>query len=337
MSHTPLRPDFLICSERSGSNLIRSIMNAHPEVYAPDPIHLTAFWDRLHEFGELEDDRNWRRLLEAIVEFYEGWMGELVPGLELNVESLAKRLESRSFIAVYEYIYGLGLEACGKSRLFLKENHTAQRADFLLRHYPDARFVFQVRDPRDYLASCKKMRGYKYGSATESTQVWRDDQQAGLRLRAVLGPEQVFALRYETLVEEPERVLRQICDFLGLAFAPEMLDFHKTEDAKRAAKRPAWRNLDKAITGSRRGRFAETLSGIEIDLVEQRVGDLMERFGYARTRPPATSLQRAALAIYTSLEPDIRRLRRGNKVHAGPAVERTIDRYSRPSTPIDIT
>lgn len=336
MKPTTLRPDFLICSERSGSNLIRSIMNAHPDVYAPDPIHLTAFWDRLHEFGELADDRNWHRLLSAIVDFYRGWMGELVPGLELGVEDLEKRVDSRAFVSIYEAIYGMGLEAAGKSRLFLKENHTAQRADFLLRHYPDARFVFQVRDPRDYLASCKQMRNYKYGSATQSLEVWRSDQQAGLRLRGVLGPEQVFALRYESLVEDPERVLRDVCAFLDLPFAPQMLEFHKTADAKRAARRPAWRNLDKAIMGSRRGRYRETLSGIEIDLVEQRAGALMQRFGYEPDRSPARGMKRALLSAFASLEPRIRQIQRGRDVEAGPVVERTIDRYATPDARIDI-
>ncbi len=336
MAPTRLRPDFLICSERSGSNLIRSILNAHPDVYAPDPIHLTAFWDRLHEFGDLEDDRHWRALLTAIVEFYADWMGELDPGLEFTVDGLAAQLPSRSFIEIYEHFYARGLEASGKSRLFIKENHTAQRADLLLRHYPDARFVFQVRDPRDYLASCKNMRGYKYGSAVESTRIWRDDQLAGIRLMAALGPKQVFAARYETLVESPEPLLREICDFLDLPFAPEMLEFHKTDDARRAAARPAWRNLRKAITPARRGRFADTLSPIEIDLVEQQVGELMERVGYERSRRSPSALRRAGLAVYASLEPDVRRWRRGRGEISRTAVDRAIDRHTGGAGPIGI-
>jgi len=277
---TRLRPNFLICSERSGSNLIRSILNAHPALYAPDPIHLGAFWERIAEFGDLGDDRRWRALLGAIVEFLSTWKGTLHPALVLDVERLDAEIERREFVAIYEHIYARGLALSGKAELFIKENHTAQRAPLLLAAFPTARFVYQTRDPRDFLASCKQMPSYKYGSAAAALAVWRADQRAALALAEQLPPTRVSSGRYEDLLTAPEAYLRRVCTFLGLPYADQMLEFYKTEDARRAAAHDAWRNLGQPLIRTNSGRFGERLTRAEIDLVEGQVGALMRRLGY---------------------------------------------------------
>ena len=52
-SSMPAAPIFLICSERSGSNLIASIVGEHSEVYTHPPYHLGRdLIMRLHEVAE---------------------------------------------------------------------------------------------------------------------------------------------------------------------------------------------------------------------------------------------------------------------------------------------
>lgn len=315
---------FLVCSERSGSNLIRSILDAHPEIYAPEPIHLGAFWERLPEFGDLGDDARWRRLLAAIVDFLGQWKGTLDPSLEFRVDELVERIPGRDFVSIYEHFYGRGLAASGKRRLFIKENHTAQRAELLLPHYPHARFVYQVRDPRDFLASCKRMSRFKYGSAEGALAVWCADQRAALALADRLPAEQLFSGRYEVLIHEPERYLERLCEFLGLPFAEQMLDFHQTAAARRAAAHEAWRNLGKPIIRDNSGRYAATLEPAEVALVETHAHALMRRLGYAVERAPDPSIDGSGRSLPGEGPPHRRRVDDGS---SSAFVHEVIDRH----------
>ncbi|MCA9654571.1 MAG: sulfotransferase [Myxococcales bacterium] len=315
---------FLVCSERSGSNLIRSILNAHPEVFAPEPIHLGAFWERLDEFGDLRDDERWRALLAAIVEFLREWNGTLHPSVALRVDELLERIPRREFVAIYEHVYCRGLAASGKPRLFVKENHTAQRSPILLRHYPGARFVYQVRDPRDFLASCKRMSRFKYGSAEGALAVWCADQRAAAELRARLPPERMFRGRYETLIHEPERYLGELCERMGIPFVPQMLAFHETADAQRAAAHEAWRNLGRPIIRDNSGHYVQTLSPEEIALVETHAHALMLELGYPVDRPADPSIDGTGLSLPGEGEPHRRRVDDGS---SSSVVHRVIDRH----------
>lgn len=326
--HVPrLDPSFLICSERSGSNLIRSILNAHPRLHAPPPLHLGAFWERAEEFGDLEQDRRWRALLAAIVEFLDSWKGTVGQdlALALDVDELDAAITAREFVSIYEQVYSRGLAASGKAQLFIKENHTAQRAAWLLAAYPDAKFVYQVRDPRDYLASCKQMPAYKYGSAAAALAVWCADHRAALELAEALPAARLLHGRYEDLIHEPEAYLRRLCAFLDLPYLAQMLEFHKTEDARWAATHAAWRNLSQPIMRGNSGRYAEQLSAEEIELVEGHAGELMARLGYApgagrglpRARDPRELEAFGAQPHLIRLDGD----------SGSVAVQRTIDRH----------
>ncbi|NQT92999.1 MAG: hypothetical protein HQ559_09570 [Lentisphaerae bacterium] len=55
--------DFLMCSERSGSNLITKVMDGHPEFCGPFPSHVTrTFCHDYCRYCDLADDANWRAL-----------------------------------------------------------------------------------------------------------------------------------------------------------------------------------------------------------------------------------------------------------------------------------
>ena len=62
--------DFLICSERSGSNLITKILDSHPSVCGPFPALLikNIGW-YLFRYGDLQNDSNWRTLLTDVADY----------------------------------------------------------------------------------------------------------------------------------------------------------------------------------------------------------------------------------------------------------------------------
>lgn len=295
---------FLACSERSGSNLISQILGGHSGILSAAPYHFARDMILNLHVAAGDDAAAGRALLRAQLVN----MARQVKG-EAEAEALGAWMDAHPGATPAElarFVYA-GLERKrGARTVFIKENNLHRVLFFVLSAFPDAKFVFQVRDPRDFMASAKARRGRwlgnKFGSMRNALTVWRDDQLGGLALLGLLGPERVFFQRYEDLVGRPMDVLPPLCAFLGLKFEPGMLDFHSRDGAARLAGTSGARaNLSRPLMTSNFGKYRKSLSRGEIRTIETWVGDLMDRFGYQRDFPrPARTRPLDVLGLHLS-------------------------------------
>lgn len=288
MSNAPV---FLFCSERSGSNLISMIAGAHSQFYALPPFHFGSHGlQTLHETlpGGVKSQA-WRKITGRLASRVK-----ILLGAE-EAKAVQAQLEARSSLDAVElarFLYQESVPGAAGKRVFVKENNLHKLLFFILQAFPDAKFVFQVRDPRDYLASAKALRAKdgknKFGSNRDAAQVWREDQEGGLQALALLGPERVFLHRYEDLLTAPEALLQSLCRFLDIAFEPDMLDFHQTDAATALAGSHKQRaNVSKPLMSGNFAKYRSALTRKEIRQMEKRVGDLMQLFGYPLELVPA--------------------------------------------------
>ena len=275
-------PIFLICSERSGSNLIASIVGEHPSVYAHPPYHLGRdLIMRLHEVaaGGTESAALdvLKRSAAMRISKYRG---------DEEAQRFSDWLDSRNEIVpaeVARFVFQeMSLDAQGK-HAFIKENNIHQMLFFLVDCFPDAKFIFQVRDPRDFLLSCvarrKRWLGNKFGSIRNAMNVWRDDQLGGLTAYGLLGPQRVFLQRYEDLVGNFESTVTRLCEFLGLDFDERMHKFHEADHAQKLAVKGGPReNLARPLMTANFRKYRKGLSRGQVKIVEAYNG----RFGYPR-------------------------------------------------------
>lgn len=297
-------PVFLICSERSGSNLIASIMGAHTQVYAHPPYHLGR--DLLGPLHETTPGGPECSAWQVLTDHAQAKVGLYRD--EIEAERLTAFMGSRKGLNAAEIARFIWQEMPQDARgkvAFVKENNIHHLFPLLLTAFPRAKFVFQVRDPRDYLASAKARRkvwlGNKFGSLRQALTVWREDQQAGLTALAHLGPERVFVQRYEDLVSAAEVQLKALCTFCDLPFDEAMLSFHESEGAVKLAQTTgARKNLSKPLMTSNFGKYRKSLSRGEVRITEAWLGDLMERFGYPLDYPRC-----ARPSLWHSLRPQL--------------------------------
>jgi len=273
--------DFLMCSERSGSNLITKILDAHSRLCGPFPTHLLRHMSlNLFRYGDLTEDRNWLVFLEDVENLLQHRIG--VWSTEFRAD-MVRDLPHRSLASVYRFVYEREAQAQGKKRVFVKENHLYQILPYVLSHFPESRFVFFVRDPRD-MALTWKRAGTAAGGVRTASRVWRDDQQGSILARGFLQDQRrVLLLRFEDLLADSESTVRRLCEFLCLDFEEGMLEFHRKGIVRGNAERlSSWQDLGKPLIRDNFNLYRKQLTPEEIRYVELECAEQMSYLAYAR-------------------------------------------------------
>ncbi|MEX2218035.1 MAG: sulfotransferase [Phycisphaerales bacterium] len=264
MSDAPARPPiFILGVPRSGTTLLRTILDSHSAIACgPETPWLAPHQPR--SLGEL-----WRFLREDP----HGYCASF--GMEPAAANRAARAFADSLLGDYA-------RARGKARWAEKTPDNIRHLDFLLGVFPDARWVYLVRDGLDVALSTSTIPPHRAGIsewleknlslgwniATANTPFsallrWRHwSRMAERSLRGV----EHLRVGYERLVSEPEDTLRLVMDFVGEPFEPEMLRY-----AERPHDYPPWEwgSADvrerRGITKDRVGRARAELTGPELE------------------------------------------------------------------------
>lgn len=275
--------------------MLQLMLHRHPRIaIAPETrFLLPAYWQRLR-FGDLEEAANRRALAEFIV------AGRAFGKLRLDRELVSERIVDGppTFGSAVGIVLRAYAERFGKLRWGEKRPAYYRYIDIVMRLFPDAQIVHIVRDPRDCVASLKRMPWWKRGSE-HSVLAWA--QSIDLTAKAAqTWP--IVQVQYERLVTDPAGELGALCAALGEDYdhamaAPEQL-------APAVIKNRRWhRRLRKHRPSTARiGRWRGELEDWELALCEAVLGGRMERFGYELTgagRPPAGHLARYAYVAAT--------------------------------------
>ncbi len=270
---------FLMCTERSGSNFIVSLMNGHPEISGPPSSHLfRLFGLNAHNYFPTSNTENWRAFSEDLVVGQENMLSEWET--KIDVAELDAACPNRTIREALDYTYAKEMRP-GERMSFVKENYTYLVMTFLLANWPDARFVYMVRDPRDVAASWTKTNG-TIGGVKRAVRAWLNDQVASLKYyRQIAASGRALQIRYEDLVADTPTMAEKLCHHVGVDYDPAMLDYYKDKRTRRNASRiGAWGNIAKPVMKDNFGKYKKTLSQADIRYVELMCFEHMQTFGY---------------------------------------------------------
>jgi hypothetical protein len=273
--------DFLICSERSGSNLITKIMDGHPDVSGPFPRHaIGTFALNNYRYGDLSRKSNWEILVDDFVSYmncgFSLWKSKITKKL------INENVEFHSLAALIKLAYEQEALANQKKRVFVKENHAYELIPFTLANFEDAKYLFFVRDPRDMALTWKEATvegGVKAGAS-----IWKTDQQGGIKAYGFLKDlERIVLVRFEDILLNSESETRRLCTFFDLKYKDSMLRFYENDIVNKNADHNVlggWKDLKKPLQLSNVGRYKTELSEVEIRYIEAVCKDEMEFFGF---------------------------------------------------------
>ncbi|WP_295676500.1 sulfotransferase [uncultured Mucilaginibacter sp.] len=269
----------IIGTQRSGSNLLRVILDQSAEIASPHPPHiLVTFVPLLQLYGEL-DTNTYKALINDVVSYVEA---NPVPweGIKLNRDWIFENSQSYSLFEINRLVYEQAAIHKNAKYWCCKSMANVHYADELEKYNPGLKYIYLYRDGRDVAVSFKKtIVGEKhiYNLASQ----WTKDQAACIKLAESIGEDRFFSLNYETLIQQPEAVIRKLCRFLDIPYSENMLDFyHSNESKTTAAAGEMWQNLEKPIISNNTGKFHKELTKEEIEIFELVSQDVLRKLNY---------------------------------------------------------
>jgi hypothetical protein len=218
-------PVFLVGASRSGTTLLRLMLNEHPDLAIPSESHfIGTLFDRFGPDATLSGEAL-DRALEVVVGFAQ-WREDFTQTeAELRAAVGSGPL---TMAALIDRIFRLEVGP-GPARWGDKSPPYLRWVEGLLTCFPAGQAIAIVRDPRDVYLSLERL-GW-FGSST-----WDIGRYLAASGRYVEQWTQRFSadrftvVRYEDLVLHTQTTLRAVCDYLGLPFAAGMEGFFRNAE-----------------------------------------------------------------------------------------------------------
>lgn len=210
-------PVFILSAVRSGSTLLRCVLDTHSCIHAHHELYLADMTVRA-------DDVKISRSLEA-------------SGLT------TRELEHMLWDRMLHHL----LSRSGKRIIVDKTPINVVHWRRLAECWPGARFVFLLRHPMHVLESMSASVTGRLGTeldmrygAGNAHQKWRSPEAARSYLLMLLdalvearASLPGLTLRYEELTADPETATQRLCDFLGVAWEPDMIEYGRVPHGPR--------------------------------------------------------------------------------------------------------
>ena len=240
-------PVFVICTLRSGSTLLRVLLDSHSQIRSPHELHL--------RYVSVGFDQKWS----------ERSMAEL--GLDTRGAEYL----------LWDRLLHRELAASGKRIIADKTPNNVFIVDRLREGWPEARFIYLLRHPGAIARSRQAYQGEPTGA---------DDKNAELIRRyceALQDARQAYdghTVRYEDLTADPERELRAICSFLGVPFEAGMLDYGRQDHGRYKSGLGDWNEKIKS------GQIQPPEPPPPLEEIPPQLREMCAKWGYLEAEVP---------------------------------------------------
>jgi hypothetical protein len=285
-THPQIPVFFIIGRPRTGTTLLQSLFDAHPNVAIPWECQFVL--NLYPAYGKITQWTN-ELLMRFYADLVKQWQFSAwnIDHEQLIAALLASEGEC-SYRDVCQVVYLNYISLCPKQKISIigdKNHGYTIYTNRLLKIYPEAKFIYILRDYRDNFDSVKRV-DFEVPIVSLVVYKWKYFYRKALEA-AKRYPDSFFFLRYEDLVTEPERYFHKVSDFLGIPYLPEVFDFYKMKS--RAEETYPTEVLEKhhkslfnPINTSRLGLWKNSMSETRVRIADQVAGNYAVLAGYSR-------------------------------------------------------
>jgi len=269
----------MIGTQRSGSNLLRLMLNQLQEVSAPHPPHiLERFIPLLPAYGDLSVHENFSLLVHDVCSLV-AYNPVQWKHISLKQNEIIKRCTTPSLMEIVRIIYEMNAESEG-AHIWMCKSLSNIHYTHLLEENIKPWYIFLYRVGRDVACSFKKaVVGEKH--VYHIARQWQDEQDLCIGLQKELGNNRVISVCYENLIVQPEKELIKICQFIGATYNSSCLEYYTSTEAKNTAiSGKMWENVERTIIANNFNNYRKELSTSEVFLFEGVAGKTLQKLGY---------------------------------------------------------
>jgi hypothetical protein len=267
-------PVFVLCMGRTGSTLLRFLLDAHPDLACPPETNVPALCGQL---------ANVWALIEGAP--LSANRGDEPPEIPDSVIAGVRETMDR--------MVGSYLRRRGKKRYCDKSLGTARWSYLMSRVWPEAKFICLFRHPMDVVASGIEacpwgLNGYGFdqyiaetpGNSVHAMARFWMDNAASILSAQEQWPERCHRIRYEDMTGDPQAAADELFEFLGVAKVPDIGD--KIFAAERERSGPSdykiWHTS--AISTDSVGRGWTVPAGMIAPPLRAMISECCGRLGY---------------------------------------------------------
>lgn len=285
---------FIVGNSRSGTTMMRRVFGRHPEIFMLEELH---FFEQLWSSADKEkvlgvpEAANLASKLMFIQR--DGYLTEM--NAEKHYEEAMKMVSAmEAALYPHEVLRAFLHHETKKGGRSIPCEKTPQDVFYIkeiLELFPEARIINMVRDPRGVMLSQKRKwqrRNMGAGFMIKKEQrrlrinyhpitiskLWNASQRAALPFVEF---ERVQTVIFEDLVNEGERVVKDLCEFIGISFTPKMLQIPQVGSSNEADKPDSF-----GIKTERAGNWEKGgLNKGEVWFCQKICREYMESYGYS--------------------------------------------------------
>jgi len=270
-------PIFITGVYRSGTTIVSRMLDAHPLLdVAYDSVNYYRWYikknTKPNEFRKIVSDT-----AERLLNRYDKKID--VDRIIDNIKKIETPKHENIYSAIMEDYFSYSGKRWGEKTLMEWTN-----IPLFLSMFPKGKIIHIIRDPRDVMASYKKMTIEKGDRYLDSVFACMHSMNAAHNYKKVLSTSRYYALSYESLLESPKNELVRLCDFLEIDYSEDMLDENKYIDLKGFKfTKGTHTSFPDDDNRSPTGRWKEHLKDYEVALIEGLLATQMSQFGYVRS------------------------------------------------------
>lgn len=261
-----------------GTDLIKTILNAHPDIYINGEM---PFLYQLEQLGFSANDLMAPNEVESLRVFLKK------RNINGSIENTDATFSPETSITLQDALYCL----FSTQKRSVWGNKTPQNTKYipeLSRIFPEAKFIIIVRDVRDVCLSWRDKWGKDIKRCAAK---WSQCMEQARTFSQDLSPQQILFVKFESLLNDNITVSRQLCTFLEIPFSDCMLEHHKYTKQKIDGKR----NYGQPILSKNQHKWRTSFSSANVKRIEEIAYETMIFFDYQpvyATNPhPITNLE----------------------------------------------
>jgi hypothetical protein len=278
------QPFFILGNPRSGTSLLRIILNAHPNLVVPPESGFLQWWSDKYQDWQQQDN------LERIDSFLSDLLSsKKIEGYNLNRDQLRTYILEASPSTYGELVACIYIFYAGEKELLTwgdKNNYYIHHIPLIRSIFPKANFIHMVRDGRDVACSYLELERsldkealYRPNLPVNVELIADEWINNNLKIEKELNGANYLRVRFEDVIRNFDKEIGKILSFINVPWSDEIKNYWIKNDEPEMTL--SWKKKTKLpLQKEAIERYKKELAQTEINTFNTKANSVLNRYGY---------------------------------------------------------